>query len=164
MLLLSDVIVSWDYHICHSWPPLLLVSHRCVWPVSQQLLVCLELEVPQGLGSAVLNHFLLLCARLWCFFIAYTTPRRLHRCFSLLSICFLFKSVFLLVPLCYVARSWCCIDALWLREGGLWELYQSCYADVLACGPSKTLRISKLCWKASSMASVSSFHCFALLH
>lgn len=41
----SDGPVSSDCHIYHSCPPLLLVSHHCVWLFSQQLLVSLELEV-----------------------------------------------------------------------------------------------------------------------
>ncbi|KAF7650745.1 hypothetical protein LDENG_00121310, partial [Lucifuga dentata] len=56
VLFLPDVAVSWDCHIYHDGPLLLLVNHHHVWLVSQQLLFCLELEVPQDLSSAILNH------------------------------------------------------------------------------------------------------------
>lgn len=47
ILLLSDVTVSWDCHTYHNCCLLLLVNHHHEWLVGQQLLICLELKVPQ---------------------------------------------------------------------------------------------------------------------
>lgn len=47
MLLLSDGSVTWDCHIYHHCPLLLLVIHHYDWIVSQTLLVSLDLKVPQ---------------------------------------------------------------------------------------------------------------------
>lgn len=55
-----DLIVSWDYHTYHYCCFLLILNHHHIWLGGEQLLVCLELKVPQDLTAVVFNCFL------WC--------------------------------------------------------------------------------------------------
>lgn len=51
MLLSGFVVVHWDCHIYHNLSVMLLVNHHYLWLGDQQLLVCLEIKVPQDIGQ-----------------------------------------------------------------------------------------------------------------
>lgn len=56
VLLLLDESVYWDGYIYHNWSLLLLVNHDSVWLVGQQMLLCVELVVPQDVSLVLFNH------------------------------------------------------------------------------------------------------------
>lgn len=67
---------SFLFHLTYNnCPLLLLANHHYVCLISQQLLVCLRLEVPRDLSSAVLNQFWWCVDDQVCFNLHSATPR-----------------------------------------------------------------------------------------